>query len=308
VAGEDRGKGPGESLGELVKEFGDAVSKIFDDPELKKKAKDFGDSAVKSAKLFGKRFKDEEVRSKFKDVGKAARDFGNSVSDYFKEDAETGIKGPDSKKKDDWEEKLDQKMDQLSRKAEEAGEKFSRRAEEAGKEFGKKMEKAGERIDHHFTGTRSGRITGYAFSIFWSFLILVLFNFYSHYIAIYNREMIDGVSRWTSYPLLTPDFCQWLPIVTAALIAVIIGNIILMVHDGYFFRQTVHISMDLFSLAATISLLVIFPFDFSVMPGNDLTNLLNPIVTAVLALASAGMGIGIIVRFVKLMAAIIRRP
>ena len=308
MAGKGKGKGPGENLGELVKEFGDAVSKIFDDPELKKKAKEFGDSAVKSAKLFGKRFKDEEVKTKFKDVGEAARDFGNSVSDYFKEDTEAGAEGPDSKKKDDWEKKLDQKMDQFSKKAEEAGEKFGRKAEEAGKEFGKKMEKVGERVDRHFKGTRGGRITGYAFSIFWSFLILVLFNYYSHYIAIYDHEMIDGVRHWTSYPLLTSDFSQWIPIITTALIAAIIGNIILIIYDGYFFRQVIHISMDLFSLAATISLLVIFPFDFSVMPGNDLTNLLNPIITVVLVLVSVGIGIGIIVRFVKLMVAIVKRP
>jgi hypothetical protein len=99
VAEKGKGKSPGESLGELVKEFGDAVSKIFDDPELKKKAKDFGDSAVKSAKLFGQRFKDKEVKSKFKDVGKAACDFGNSVSDYFKEDAGTKAEGSGSKKR-----------------------------------------------------------------------------------------------------------------------------------------------------------------------------------------------------------------
>ena len=79
MAGKSKGKGPGENLGELVKEFGDAVSKIFDDPELKKKAKDFGDSAAKSAKLFGKRFKDDEVKSRFKDVGEAAGNCGNSV-------------------------------------------------------------------------------------------------------------------------------------------------------------------------------------------------------------------------------------
>ena len=65
--------------------------------------------------------------------------------------------------------------------------------------------------------------------------------------------------------------------------------------------------MDLFSLAAVISLLVIFPFDFSVMPGNDLSNLLNPILTIVLIIVSVGIGIGIIVRFVKLMIAIVRR-
>jgi hypothetical protein len=308
VAGKSDGKSPGENLGELVKEFGDAVSKIFDDPELKKKAKDFGNSAVKSAKLFGKRFKDEEVKNKFKDVGKAAQDFGNSVSDYFKEDNESRAEEPDSKKKDDWEKKIDQKMEQFSKKAEEAGEKFGRKAEEAGKEFGKKMEKVGERVDNHFKGTRGGRITGYAFSIFWSSLILVLFNFYSHYIAFYDHEVIDGVRSWASYPFLTADFDRWLPIITATLIAAIVGNIILIIYDGYFFRQVIHISMDLFSLAAIISLLVLFPFDFSVMPGNDLTNLLNPIIRVVLILAAAGIGIGVIVRFIKLMVAIVKRP
>ena len=35
---------------------------------------------------------------------------------------------------------------------------------------------------------------------------------------------------------------------------------------------------DLFGIAATISLLIIFPFVFSVLPGHDLA---NPIVTAV---------------------------
>ena len=99
MAEKSKGKGPGENLGELVKEFGDAVSKIFDDPELKKKAKEFGDSAVKSAKLLGSRFKDEEVKDKFKDVGKAAKDFGSSVSDYFKEDDQAGAEESDSKKK-----------------------------------------------------------------------------------------------------------------------------------------------------------------------------------------------------------------
>lgn len=99
MAKEDKGEKPSESFGEMIREFGDAVSKIFDDPELKKKARDFGDSAGKSAKLFGERFKDEEVKSKFKDVGKAARDFGEIVSDYFKNDKETEDGSEDSKKK-----------------------------------------------------------------------------------------------------------------------------------------------------------------------------------------------------------------
>ena len=98
MADKSKGKSPADSVGELLKEFGDAVGKIFDDPDLKKKAKDFGDSAIRSAKHFGGRFKDDEVKAKFKDVGIAAKDFGNSVSDYFKDDKEKQEEG-DTKKK-----------------------------------------------------------------------------------------------------------------------------------------------------------------------------------------------------------------
>jgi ribosomal-protein-alanine N-acetyltransferase len=70
----------------MIKTFGDAISEIFDDPELKEKAKEFGKSAAKSAETFGNRFKDEDVKAKFRDVGKAAQDFGKSVTEHFKDD------------------------------------------------------------------------------------------------------------------------------------------------------------------------------------------------------------------------------
>jgi hypothetical protein len=70
----------------MMRAFGDAVSEIFDDPNLKQKAKEFTESASESAKTFGGRFKDEEVRAKFREVGRAAQNFGRSVADYFKED------------------------------------------------------------------------------------------------------------------------------------------------------------------------------------------------------------------------------
>ena len=75
-----------ENFGELLRAFGDAISGIFDDPELKEKAKEFSESAVESVKIFGGRFKDEDVRAKFRDVGKVAQDFGKSVADCFKAD------------------------------------------------------------------------------------------------------------------------------------------------------------------------------------------------------------------------------
>jgi ribosomal-protein-alanine N-acetyltransferase len=77
---------PADNLGKMFESFGNALSKIFDDPVLKAKAKDFGQSAAASAKTFAGRFKDEEVKAGFRDVGKAAEQFGKSVADQFKGD------------------------------------------------------------------------------------------------------------------------------------------------------------------------------------------------------------------------------
>ena len=41
------------------------MSEIFNDPELKQKAKEFAESAAESAKAFGSRFNDEDVKDKF---------------------------------------------------------------------------------------------------------------------------------------------------------------------------------------------------------------------------------------------------
>ena len=51
-------KNPAETFGEMFEAFGKAISEIFNDPDLKEKAKEFGKSATGSAKTFGSRFKD----------------------------------------------------------------------------------------------------------------------------------------------------------------------------------------------------------------------------------------------------------
>ncbi len=77
-------KGTADSFGEMFRAFGEAISEIFDDPQLKAKAKEFVDSAANAAKTFGNRFQDEDVKTKFQEVGKAAQDFGKSITDRFK--------------------------------------------------------------------------------------------------------------------------------------------------------------------------------------------------------------------------------
>ena len=76
--------GAGESLGQMLAAFGQAISEIFNDPELKAKAKEFGDAATESAATLGRRFEDDDVKEKFRQAGAAAEDFGRTLSDHFK--------------------------------------------------------------------------------------------------------------------------------------------------------------------------------------------------------------------------------
>ena len=70
-------------LGTCSPHSGRAISEILNDPELKEKAKEFGDAAGESAKALGKRLKDEEVKEKLSEAGKAAQDFGKTVAEHF---------------------------------------------------------------------------------------------------------------------------------------------------------------------------------------------------------------------------------
>ena len=81
--------GPSESLRQMFAAFGDAFSEVFNDPELKARAREFGDAATMSAMHLGRRFKDEEVKERFKKAGEAAEVFGRSVAEYFKSDRDT---------------------------------------------------------------------------------------------------------------------------------------------------------------------------------------------------------------------------
>lgn len=77
---------PGENLRQMFVALGDAFSEVFNDPELKAKAKEFGEAATESATRLGHRFKDDDVQQRFRQAGEAAELFGRSVAEYFKSD------------------------------------------------------------------------------------------------------------------------------------------------------------------------------------------------------------------------------
>ena len=74
------------NLGDMFNALGDAMGQIFNDPNLREKARELGKAAKESAETLGERFKDEEVKAKFRDVGKAAQAFGKNVGGIFTED------------------------------------------------------------------------------------------------------------------------------------------------------------------------------------------------------------------------------
>lgn len=79
----------GESFVNIFESFGDSLSQIFNDPELKTQARLLGRTAARSAGTLAGRFKDEEVKAKFRSVGTAAQEFGKNISDTMKKEFKT---------------------------------------------------------------------------------------------------------------------------------------------------------------------------------------------------------------------------
>jgi len=163
----------------------------------------------------------------------------------------------------------------------------------------------GDKVDAHFKG-RSGRITASAFAIGWSIVLLIFFNFFNQYVAYYHSETVDGITTWTRYPFFTEDINLWLPILTATLIITIIGHIILLILDRYGLREMIHIVINAFSLWTVLTLLTVFPFDFSVIPSTTAAEATYLGVQIFLIFISVGVGIAILVRVIKLIVNVVR--
>jgi uncharacterized membrane protein len=167
---------------------------------------------------------------------------------------------------------------------------------------GKRIE---DKIDAHFKG-RTGRMTASAFAIAWSIALLIFFNFFNQYVAYYHSETIGSVTTWIRYPFFTEDINLWLPILTATLIITIIGHIILIILDRYILREMIHIVINAFSLWTVVTLLSVFPFDFSVIPSTAAADATYLGVRIFLIFISVVVGITILVRVIKLIVNVVR--
>ncbi len=152
---------------------------------------------------------------------------------------------------------------------------------------------------YYSLGARAGRMVGSAFAIAWSVVLLVFFNFYNQYIAYYE-PIHNGPTNWQMHTLVTGAFGLCLPILTTTLVLTIVGHALLIAADKYILRQLVKTILDGFGAAAVITLLIIFPFNFSVIPSIAGSDAATFGVTVALILCAVGFVIGGIVRFIKL--------
>ena len=161
----------------------------------------------------------------------------------------------------------------------------------------KKADGCGKKVNDYFTRTRSGRIIGYSFAIFWNIVLIIFFTLFWEYVAWYSIGD-DGSLIISSF--LTPDFLSWLPVLVTSLSICIVANIILIIYDRYWFREAVQILLEVVGMAVVIYLITIFPFDFSFIPNTVAADILPAVTKGVLIFVAVAFGVSALVRFIKM--------
>jgi uncharacterized membrane protein len=151
---------------------------------------------------------------------------------------------------------------------------------------------------------REGRITLSAFAIVGCIALLVLFNFFNEYIAYYTYH--SATKTWSWQPFFTSDISAWLPVLNAALAVAIVANIVLIIVNNKIFQEAIRVVNGGFGLACVLTLLIVFPFDFNVIPNSDAAYWTTVGVRIFLILLSVGIGVGLLVRFIRLLINTIR--
>ena len=143
---------------------------------------------------------------------------------------------------------------------------------------------------------RCGEIASDIFIILVTAANLIFFAFFHRYIAWYTIGPDGSVTRLS---MLTDDYFTWLPCPITASILVIVATTVMIFYNRTWFRQTAWTMFCIFGIAVTLSLVSIFPFDFSVIPNATAVDVVPELVTVFLILMAIFYGISAIVMFTK---------
>ena len=126
---------------------------------------------------------------------------------------------------------------------------------------------------------------------------LIFITFFHPYIAWYTTGPDGSVTRLS---VLTEGYFTWLPIPIAASVVAIAAYTVMIFYDRFWFRTIAQIVVHIFGIAVVVSLLSIFPFDFSVIPNAAAADVVPTVVTAFLLLMAVVYVVTAIVLFVRL--------
>jgi hypothetical protein len=145
--------------------------------------------------------------------------------------------------------------------------------------------------------SRCGEIASDLSIIFVTVAQLIFFTRFHKYIAWYTTGPDGSVTRLS---MLTDDYFIWLPFPIAASIAAIVAYTIMIFYDKYRFRMAAQIIVTVFGIAVAVSLVSIFPFDFSVIPNATAVDVVPIVVTVFFILLAVVYGVTALVLSVKL--------
>jgi uncharacterized membrane protein len=161
------------------------------------------------------------------------------------------------------------------------------------------------RVSDYFIRRRNLHAAGSAFAIAWATALLIFFNFFNEYVAYYSGYNTGSGHQWTRYPLFTSDLSRWLPILNTTLILAIVGHVVNIIYYHPVLRNVIRFILDCFGLATVLVLLAVFPFNFASLPSTA-QNVTEVSVRLGIAAVAVGMGIALVVKFVRLMVAFAR--
>ncbi len=144
--------------------------------------------------------------------------------------------------------------------------------------------------------SRTGGIGSHISMIFVTVASLIFFTFFHRYIAWYTFEPDGSVTRLS---MLTDGYFIWLPIAITASILAIVAFTVMIFYDNYRFRMTAQIILSIIGIAVVLSLVSIFPFDFSVIPNLTAVDVVPTVVRALFILMAVFYGVVALVQIVK---------
>jgi len=145
--------------------------------------------------------------------------------------------------------------------------------------------------------SREGETASHIAIILVTLAQFIFFTGFHKYIAWPITGPDGSVTRLS---MLTDNYFTWLPIMITASILVILASIVMIFHDEYRFRRTIQIGFNIIGIAVSISLVSIFPFDFSVIPNATAVDVVPIVVTVFFILLAVFYGVTALVMFGKL--------